>query len=130
LRNCLFEEDANFYTFKGDQINLIKGIQWNGCVIKQIQLYWRDRYLERIWKGKECLLVSKGIVVGNSKEKIPLKLSIYERDINEFEMSDELIVKYFKWNINNIKIWWKDDKVILLYINHFFTKSNFIHFYL
>jgi len=41
-------------------------------------------------------------------------MSIIERDINEYERSIALNVKYFKGNINFIKIKWKDQKVIIL----------------
>jgi len=50
-----------------------------------------------------------------NKGRIPLKMSINYININEFEGSIELIVKYFnKGNINYVKTQWKDNKVILL----------------
>jgi len=44
------------------------------------------------------LLVQKGNMSGTLKARIPLNISINEKDINEYERSIELIVKYFKGN--------------------------------
>jgi len=50
------------------------------------------------------LLVPKGTVVGISKGRIPLKMSINEMDINEYKRSVELSIEYFRGNIDFDKI--------------------------
>jgi len=89
-----------------------------GSMIKQILLNWRKGNLvdPRInvnsqVKSKFTDLEREGMLASSKgnrswyfqRKKVPLKMSIYERDIIEYEMSIELIVKYFKGSINSIK---------------------------